>query len=78
MGKKLQQKPAVAEPTATTPAAEPVEESLTIQQKKANAKLLAKQMKHINAKVVAALDVKQVAKAAKALKDFQKKLNAQN
>lgn len=57
MGKKLQQqKPAAAEPKPVEPEA--TEQSLTVLEKKANAKLLAKQQKLIKAKVLATLDVK--------------------
>lgn len=50
------------------------EESLTIQQKKANAAKLKKVIKKHHAKIKASLDLKQVIKATDALKEYQKKI----
>jgi uncharacterized protein with PIN domain len=69
MGKKVKtEKAAVAAP------AEEISE--TIQRKRENAKLLEKQLKKTTAVVLAAIDVKQTAKAVKALQDFKKRQHA--
>jgi len=47
-------------------------------EKKANAKLLEKQLKSTTADCLAKIDVKQVAKAVKALQDFKKRQHAES
>jgi hypothetical protein len=71
MGKKM--KAAVAEPVAAVADA-----SETIARKKENAKLLEKQMKHITAKVLASLDLKQTTKAVVALQALKKRTFAKS
>ena len=66
-------KAAVAEPVAAVADA-----SETIARKKENAKLLEKQMKHITAKVLASLDLKQTTKAVVALQALKKRTFAKS
>jgi hypothetical protein len=76
MGKK------VKSTTATKPAevkpVEVIEHSEVAENKKENAALLAKQLKAINATVLASFDIKQAQSAAKALQDYQKKRFAES
>ncbi len=71
MGKKVKTtsaaKAAVAEPTHVE---EPAERSEAAAAKKENAALLAKQLKAVNAAVLASFDLKQATSAAKALQDY--------
>ncbi len=68
MGKKIAKSiPAVEKPVAAEELSE------AIQRKKENAKLLEKQLKKTTAKVLATLDVKQAAKAVKALQELKKR-----
>lgn len=72
MGKKIQA------PVAAVPAAEAEADSETIQQKKQNAKQLEKQLKSTTSECLAKLDVKQIAKAVKALQEFKKRKHAES
>lgn len=71
MGKKIRAASDVSQ------ASQP-EESEAIQAKKQNAKLLEKALKSCTASVLASIDAKQAASAAKALQDFQKKRFAES
>ena len=69
MVKKVKTK---AKPEAEEKEQPIIEESLTVLQKKENAKLLKKQAKKIGAEVAQRVDVKQVISAVKALQKYHK------
>ena len=75
MGKKVAPKKTVTKATkAEEPvAAEVVEDTVTVAQKKANDLKVKKQLKKMAAQVAEKVDLKQVVSAAKALKAFSKK-----
>ena len=69
MGKKIQTPAVVAAPAQEL-------DSEAIARKKLNAKLLEKQLKNTTSQCLAKVDVKQIAKAVKALQDYKKRKHA--